>query len=147
LKQTVTAKKTSADQERNFAMNNPKNLKYAKTHEWVEFLPDSTLKIGLTDYAQSEMGALVFVNLPEVGDSFSSGDINGDVESVKTVSDIFLPVSGTILAVNEELLDVPELINADPYGAWLVQLENAAVDEILLSAEEYEAFVAESEGE
>ncbi|MDR1068856.1 MAG: glycine cleavage system protein GcvH [Clostridiales Family XIII bacterium] len=126
-------------------MNNPHHLKYAKTHEWVEFLPDSTLKIGLTDYAQNEMGALVFVNLPEAGDAFSSGDIIGDVESVKTVSDIYAPVSGTVTAINEELLDTPEMINADPYGAWLVQVGDAEIDEPLLSAEEYEAFVAEGE--
>ena len=126
-------------------MNNPDNLKYAKTHEWVEFLSDTNVKIGLTNHAQNELGALVFVNFPEPGDEFSAGDVIGDVESVKAVSDIYLPVSGCVSAINEALLDAPERINSDPYGAWLIELTNVVIDEPLLTAAEYEAFVAGGE--
>ena len=119
-------------------MNTPKNLKYARTHEWVEFLDENTAKIGLTDFAQKKLGKLVFVNLPQAGDPLTAGEALGDVESVKAVSDVISPLSGTVAEVNEALLDEPGLINDDPYGAWLVIIEVEGAAEELLSAEEYE---------
>ena len=102
--------------------------------------------IGLTDYAQSELGDLVFVNLPEEGDELVVGESFSDVESVKTVSDVYAPVSGTVSEVNEELLDAPERINEAPYDAWFVKVKDITEREELLTAEEYKAFV-ESEKE
>ena len=115
-------------------------LLYAKSHEWVKEEGD-VVTIGLTDYAQSELGDLVFVNLPEEGDSVTVGEAFGDVESVKAVSDVFSPVSATIEAVNEELADDPALINSDPYGAWFIKVSNLTDHEDLLSAKEYEEYV------
>jgi len=126
-------------------MNNPSNLKYTKSHEWVEFTGESTAKIGLTDFAQESLGALVFVNLPEEGDEVTVGESMGDVESVKAVSDVYAPCSGAVTAVNEALLDAPELINESPYEAWLVELSNITDQEELLSADEYEALCVEEE--
>lgn len=124
-------------------MNIPANLKYSKTHEWVESTGPKTARIGLSDFAQSTLGDLVFVNLPAAGDAVIAGEAMGDIESVKAVSDIVSPLSGTVAAVNEELLDAPEKINADPYVAWLVEIEDINGSEELLSAEEYEAVCAE----
>ena len=124
-------------------MNTPINLKYSKTHEWVEFLDESTVKIGLTDFAQQKLGKLVFVNLPLVGDELLAEQPFGDVESVKAVSDVLSPVDGTVAEVNEELLDSPGMINDDPYGAWLVKASEVTVNDDLLSAQEYDAFCAE----
>lgn len=122
-------------------MNYPNELKYSKSHEWVKFEDDTTAVIGLTDYAQSELGDLVFVNLPEEGDEVTAGEVFGDVESVKAVSDVYCPVTGTVSAINEELLDAPESINEAPYEAWFIKVEEISETEELLSAEEYEAFV------
>jgi len=124
-------------------MNYPENLKYAKSHEWVEFEDDTTAKIGLTDYAQKELGDLVFVNLPEAGDEVTAGEAFGDVESVKAVSDIYSPVTGIVAEINEELLDNPALINEDPYGAWFIKVEQIDGQEELLDAAAYEAFAGE----
>ena len=118
-------------------MNIPENLKYTRSHEWVEFLPDGAARVGLTDHAQDALGDLVFVNLPEAGDAVTAGEALGDVESVKAVSDIFCPVTGTVRAANEALLDAPEAINADPYGAWLVEVEAITGQEELLDAAAY----------
>ena len=96
-------------------------LLYAKSHEWVKEEGD-VVTIGLTDYAQSELGDLVFVNLPEEGDSVSVGEAFGDVESVKAVSDVYSPVSGVVCEINEELLDAPESINGAPYDAWFIPI-------------------------
>ena len=123
-------------------MNFPEHLLYSKSHEWVDITGDSA-KVGLTDFAQDQLGSLVFVNLPEVGDEIGVGDSLGDVESVKAVSDIFSPLAGTIAAVNEELLDAPEKINEDPYGAWLVEVKDLGEKEALLSAAAYESFCKE----
>ena len=123
-------------------MNIPENLKYTRSHEWVEFLPDGAARVGLTDHAQDALGELVFVNLPEAGDAVTAGEALGDVESVKAVSDIFCPVTGTVRAANEALLDAPEAINADPYGAWLVEVEAITGQEELLDAAAYEAHCA-----
>lgn len=126
-------------------MNTPKNLKYARTHEWVEFLDANTAKIGLTDFAQKKLGKLVFVNLPLVGDTLAAGEALGDVESVKAVSDVVSPISGAVTEVNEALLDEPGLINDDPYGAWLVTVEIDGAAEELLTAEEYEELCAKED--
>ncbi len=121
-------------------MNHPTELKYSKSHEWVKFLDDGTALIGLTDYAQDALGDLVFVNLPEAGDEVTAGEAFADVESVKAVSDVFSPVSGTVAEINEELLDAPEKMNEDPYGAWLIRVENITDKEELLDAEAYISF-------
>ena len=124
-------------------MNTPDHLRYTKSHEWVLFADDGTAKVGLTDHAQDALGDLVFVNLPQVGDALTCGEALGDVESVKAVSDVYSPVTGTVKAVNEDLLDTPEAINADPYGAWLVEVEDITDQEELLDAAAYEVHCAE----
>lgn len=121
-----------------------KELKYSKSHEWVKTEND-TVVIGLTDYAQSELGDLVFVNLPEEGDTVNTGESFGDVESVKAVSDVYSPVTGTVSEINEDLLDSPESINSDPYGAWFIKVSDITETEDLLSAEEYEDFIKEEQ--
>ena len=126
-------------------MNTPDHLRYTKSHEWVLFADDGTAKVGLTDHAQDALGDLVFVNLPQVGDALTCGEALGDVESVKAVSDVYSPVTGTVKAVNEDLLDTPEAINADPYGAWLVEVEGISDQEELLDAAAYEAHCAQED--
>lgn len=116
------------------------DLLYSKSHEWVKEEGEVVI-IGLTDYAQSELGDLVFVNLPEEGDEITVGESFSDVESVKAVSDVYAPVSGTVSEINEELLDAPESINESPYDAWFVKVKDVTEKEELLSAEEYKAFV------
>ncbi len=123
-------------------MNTPNELKYSKSHEWLKMEEDGAAVIGITDFAQSELGDVVFVNLPGVGDDVTAGEPFGDVESVKAVSDLVSPVSGTVRAVNEELLDAPEKINEDPYGAWMIKVENVGGTEELLDAAAYEAHCA-----
>ena len=120
-------------------------LKYSKSHEWIS-LDGDTAVVGLTDYAQSELGDLVFVNLPEVGDTVEAGEVFGDVESVKAVSDVYSPVTGEVTEINEELLDTPELVNDDAYKAWFIKVKDVSATEELLTADEYKAFV-ESEQE
>lgn len=110
---------------------------YAKTHEWVRFLDDTTAKVGISDYAQKELGDLVFINLPEAGDTVTVGATFSDVESVKAVSNVYSPVSGTVRAVNEKLLDHPELVNTNPYDAWFVEVEGVTDRGELLSEGEY----------
>ena len=126
-------------------MTNPTNLLYAKSHEWVQDMGDGSFRIGLTDYAQKELGDLVCVNLPQEGDEVEVGSAFGDVESVKAVSDVYSPVSGVVCAINEELLDHPENINQDAYAAWMIQVNEVSDKEELLSAEEYEKFLSEEE--
>jgi glycine cleavage system H protein len=126
-------------------MNNPNNLKYSKSHEWVEFINDTTARIGITDFAQNSLGGLVFVNLPEEDDEVTAGESLGDVESVKAVSDIVSPLSGKVTKINEEILDAPEKINEDPYGAWFVEVTDIGDKEELLDAQAYEAFCKEEE--
>ena len=122
-------------------MNFPSDLLYAKSHEWIR-KDGGTYVIGLSDFAQDELGDIVFVNLPQEGDSVSVGEAFSDVESVKAVSDVLSPVSGTVVAVNEELLDDPAKVNTDPYGAWFVKVENVTEEEELLDAAAYEAHCA-----
>lgn len=121
----------------------PKELKYSRTHEWVRFQEDGTAYIGITDYAQDQLGDLVFVNLPAAGDSLQAGESFADVESVKAVSDVNAPVSGVVKEVNEALADAPEKMNEAPYEAWFVLAEDIADTDGLMTADEYEAFIAE----
>ena len=125
--------------------NIPADLKYTKSHEWVKE-EDGLYVIGLTDYAQDALGDIVFINLPEEGDDVTAGETFSDVESVKAVSDVFSPVTGTVAAVNEDLLDNPALVNEDPSGAWMITVENVTDTEELLDAAAYEAGVAAEEG-
>ena len=119
-------------------MNHPAELKYSRDHEWLR-MEDGIAVIGISDFAQSELGDVVFVNLPEVGDETTAGEAFGDVESVKAVSDLVCPVTGTVCEVNEELLDAPEKLNEDPYLNWIIKVENVTDTEELLDAAEYEA--------
>lgn len=128
-------------------MNIPESLKYTKTHEWVKFLDEKTALVGLTDYAQSELGDLVYVNLPEAGDEVTAEEVFGDVESVKAVSDVFSPMTGVVEEVNEELLDTPELINESPYDAWFIKVAEITETEELLSAAEYQELVEAAQAE
>ena len=123
-------------------MNIPKNLFYTKSHEWVKKNDDGTAYVGLTDFAQSELGDLVYVNLPQEGDVVTVEESFADVESVKAVSDVYSPVSGTVEAVNEELLDAPQLINETPYDAWVIKVTDISAEADFLSAEEYEALIS-----
>ena len=120
-------------------MDYPAELKYSKDHEWVRFEGDTAF-IGISDFAQDALGDVVFINLPGEGDEAVAGETFGDVESVKAVSDLVSPVSGTITAVNEALADAPETLNADPYGAWIIKVEGVTATEELLDAAAYEAF-------
>ena len=124
-------------------MNTPENLKYTKSHEWLEMLPDGAARIGISDFAQSQLGDIVFVNLPTPGDSVTAGGRMADVESVKAVSDIFSPVAGRVRAVNPKLENSPEAINQKPYEAWLAEIENISETEELLDAGTYAAFCEE----
>ena len=123
-------------------MNYPKELMYTKDHEWLKE-EDGVAVIGISEFAQDALGDVVFVNLPQEGDEVVAGEAFGDVESVKAVSDLLSPVTGVVCAVNEELLDSPELLNSDPYGAWIIKVENVTDKEELMDAEAYEAFCAE----
>ena len=120
----------------------PVELQYSKSHEWVK-VENGVTVVGISDFAQNALGDVVFVNLPAEGDGVTAGDAFGDVESVKAVSDLVSPVTGTVCAVNEELLDAPEKLNSDPYGAWLIKVENVEGSEELLDAAAYEAFCTE----
>ena len=123
-------------------MNYPVELKYTKDHEWLKMEGDIAV-VGITDFAQDALGDVVYINLPEVGDEVTAGESFGDVESVKAVSDVNSPVTGVVVAVNEELVDSPELLNEDPYGAWIIKVENVTAEEDLLDAAAYEALCAE----
>ena len=124
-------------------MNTPKELKYTKSHEWVKELEDGIVEIGLTDFAQSELGDLVFVNLPQPGDSVTAGETFGDVESVKAVSDVYSPVTGEVIEINEALLDSPQSINQAPYESWFIRVKDVSGTVTLLTAQEYESAVKE----
>jgi len=117
-----------------------KGLLYSKDHEWVKE-EGGEYVVGISDYAQSELGDLVFVNLPEEGDSVTKGEAFSDVESVKAVSDVLSPLTGVVSAINEAVLDAPESINSSPYEAWFVKVKDVTEKEELLSAEEYEEFL------
>jgi glycine cleavage system H protein len=125
----------------------PANYKYTKEHEWIE-VDGAKGTVGITDYAQSSLGDIVFVDLPKVGDKVEAGKIFGSVESVKAVSDLYAPASGTVTAVNEELASAPEKINADANNTWMLKLDLAdgAESHGLLSAADYEKFISEETG-
>jgi glycine cleavage system H protein len=125
-------------------MTTPEDSRYAKTHEYVH-LEGDVATIGITDYAQKELGDVVFVELPAVGAQLEAADELGSIESVKAVSDLFAPVTGEVIEVNEALKEKPELVNTDPYGdGWMVRVklsDPSEFDELLMSAEEYEEYV------
>ncbi|MED4016649.1 glycine cleavage system protein GcvH [Sutcliffiella cohnii] len=126
-------------------MNTPKELRYSKEHEWVKE-EGGKVRIGITDFAQSELGDIVFVELPEVGDEVTVDDSFGSVESVKTVSELYSPVSGKVVEVNEDLNDNPEFVNESPYEkAWMIVVELSDSSEIdnLMTAEQYEEVIKE----
>ncbi|GFN24106.1 glycine cleavage system protein GcvH [Thermanaeromonas sp. C210] len=126
-------------------MEIPVHLRYSKDHEWVE-VEGNRARIGITDYAQQSLGDIVFVELPQVGDELTAQDSFGVVESVKSASDVYTPVSGKVVAVNEALLDSPQLINSDPYGkGWLIEIEMSDPSEVdnLLDAESYRKLTSE----
>ena len=124
--------------------NVPAELKYTKSHEWVKE-EDGLYVVGLTDFAQEALGDIVFINMPEEGDDVASGESFADVESVKAVSDVFSPVSGTVAEVNEGLIDEPALINQEPYEQWLIKVKDISDTEELMDAAAYEEFCANEE--
>jgi len=129
------------------ANNIPENLHYSKDHEWVE-VKDGVATVGITDYAQHSLGDVVYVDLPRVGDNLASHEAFGSIESVKAVSEVFTPVAGEIVEVNDGLNDTPEAVNSDPYGAaWMIKLkmENALEADAMLNAAEYEEFLSDNE--
>ena len=121
----------------------PDSLKYTKEHEWVQESSATVIRMGITDYAQGALGDIVYVQLPKIGDVVVADKVCGEVESTKSVSEIFSPVSGTVVAINESLEAHPELLNSDPYGAgWLAEIEVSAQPEGLLSADGYRQITA-----
>lgn len=126
-------------------MNTPKELRYSEEHEWVRVEGDK-VRVGITDFAQSELGDIVFVELPEVGTEVTANEPFGSVESVKTVSELYAPISGKVVEVNEALNDNPEFVNESPYEkAWMIVIEPSDLSEVdnLLTAEQYEAMINE----
>nr|WP_225779690.1 glycine cleavage system protein GcvH [Pseudomonas sp. Marseille-Q3773] len=123
----------------------PSDLRFAESHEWARLEADGTVTVGISDHAQQALGDVVFVELAEVGKVFDAGDAAGVVESVKAASDIYAPVAGEVIAVNEELADSPELLNVEPYGAWIFKLKpsNPAELDKLLDAAGYKAAIGE----
>lgn len=125
--------------------NVPSNLRYTKEHEWVEEISPGRYRVGITDYAQGALGDIVYLQMPKVGELLESGKVCGEVESTKSVSEIYAPLSGTVTAVNSELDGSPETINADPYGkGWLLELDSSDTSQVaeLLTAESYSALTA-----
>lgn len=128
-----------------FCMSTPKDLRYSEEHEWVK-LEDGKVRIGITHFAQSELGDIVFVELPQVGDDIKTDDPFGSVESVKTVSELYAPVSGKVVEVNTDLEDNPEFVNESPYDkAWMIVVELSDASEIdnLMTVEQYEEMIQE----
>jgi glycine cleavage system H protein len=125
----------------------PANYRYTREHEWIE-VDGKTGKIGITDYAQNSLGDIVFVESPKVGASVKKNEVFGSIESVKSVSDLYSPVTGTVTEVNEELTSAPEEINSDAHNAWIIKVElsDAAEVDSLMSAADYEKFIAEETG-
>ncbi len=122
---------------------NPQDLQYTAEHEWIRPAEDGVIRFGITDFAQDALGDIVFVNLPEVGTQITAGEPCGEVESTKSVSDVFAPVTGTVTARNVSLDDEPGALNTDPYGGgWLVEVQVEGVTVDYLSAEDYDAHIA-----
>lgn len=127
-------------------MNFPEELKYTKDHEWIRLEADDVAVIGITDFAQNELGDIVYVDINTVGDTVAEGEVFGSVEAVKVVSELFIPVTGEVLEVNPEIDNKPELVNSDPYGAgWMVKIKVANPDDIgkLLSVEAYKQHIGQ----
>ncbi len=124
-------------------MNFPAELKYTQDHEWIRLEADGTAVVGITDFAQHELGDIVFVDVSSVGQSMAQGDVFGSVEAVKTVSDLFLPLDGEILELNSAVEKKPELLNSDPYGdGWIIKIKPASTDfDSLLSVDAYQELV------
>ena len=125
--------------------NVPANLKYTKEHEWVEEVSPGRFRVGITDYAQGALGDIVYLQMPKVGESIEAGKVCGEVESTKSVSEIYAPISGTVTAVNGDLDSAPETINSEPYGrGWLLEVESSSPNQLseLLSPEAYSALTA-----
>ena len=125
-------------------MSVPNHLLYTKDHEWVEFKEEYAI-VGITDYAQSQLGDVIFVEFPEIGEDLHSGSSFGEVEAVKTVSDLFAPISGKVLSVNKEIEDTPDLVNSDPYKkGWLIKISPSKYEEKhdLMNFEEYKSFIS-----
>ncbi|MBA2310252.1 MAG: glycine cleavage system protein GcvH [Pseudonocardiales bacterium] len=127
----------------------PEDLRYTDAHEWVKALDRGLVRVGITDYAQRQLGDIVFVQLPAVGDSARAGEPLGEIESTKSVSDLYAPLAGEVVAANEALADTPELVNSDPYGAgWIVELRlsDSSAEQLdgLLDATAYRALTDES---
>jgi glycine cleavage system H protein len=124
-------------------MNYPSNLKYTKEHEWILVEGDKA-KVGITDFAQKELGDIVFLDITSIGKEVKQNDIFGSIEAVKTVSDLFMPITGTVLSVNSNLDSDPQLVNSDPYGeGWMVEISLSNLSEVegLLSADQYQEIV------
>lgn len=124
-------------------MNIPSHLKYTSDHEWVN-IKDGVATVGITDFAQGELGDIVFVEFPEVGDSFDAGDTFGTIEAVKTVADLFMPVSGEVVAINDDLDDAPDKVNSDPYGdGWIIkiQISDPSKEEGLIAPDSYKEMI------
>jgi glycine cleavage system H protein len=122
----------------------PENLRYTKEHEWVKMIDDTTALIGITDFAAGELGDIVYVEVETIGKQMNAGDVFGTVEAVKTVSDLFLPVSGTVLELNAALNNAPELVNSDPYGdGWMIKMKVDNINDVnaLLNAAAYQEVV------
>lgn len=126
-------------------MNNLEGVLFSKSHEWIQFIDETTARLGITDYAQDSLGDLVYISLPEEEDNVAIDEAFADVESVKAVSEVFSPVNGIVSKVNEELLDAPELINQAPYDAWFIEVSDITDKKEFLTKEEYEAFIHEEE--
>jgi len=123
----------------------PENLRYTKEHEWIDELSSTKFRIGITDYAQSALGDIVYIQLPKIGADVKANSVCGEVESTKSVSEIYAPISGRVVAVNNNLDSKPEIINSDPYGeGWIVEIEISSIklEETLLSALDYQNLTA-----
>ncbi len=124
-------------------MNLPKELSYTKTHEWVKWLDETTVLVGITDHAQESLGDIVFINLPEIDQQLTKESAFGDVESVKAVSEVYSPVSGKVTKINEAILDSPEKVNQDPYGSWFMEVSEISDKTALLTSEQYQSVITE----
>jgi len=125
--------------------NIPSQLRYTKEHEWVEQTSDGKFRVGITDFAQAALGDIVYIQLPKVGENIAQGKVCGEVESTKSVSEIYAPLSGKIVSVNSELAAAPEILNSDPYGAgWIIEVEVSESSQLdsLLSPTDYQALIS-----